>query len=153
VPGTASAGARWLLDGAPVAEPVVRSATVKALAVRFLVPLYVCLFAIAAALGEARLALLLVAPAALVSLFVLRVLYPRITHDPPLSTPPDEVEVHHDWMGMLLTLAVALVVVALVAQRYVSSAPRALALTAALLAVEAVAELRTRRATARAPGA
>lgn len=146
VPATASPGARWILDCAPIRESAVRNAAIKALFLRFVVPLYALLAVVSAALGEFPFALRLVPAAALVSLVVLRVLYPRIAVDPPLSTAPDELEVRHDWMGTLMTLAVILVFVAIAAQRALLGWPRVVAAVAALVVVEVTADLRARRA-------
>lgn len=148
---TASPRARWILDGAPLPAAAIRNGAIKALFLRFVLPLYLGLGCLALALGEGRLALLLGAPAALVSLAVLRRLYPRIVRDLPLSTAPDELDVRQDWMGLLLTLAVLLVALALLAQRFVQSYSQALLFTFTLLALEALADRRARRAQGAAP--
>jgi len=142
VPATASPGARWILDAAPVRAAAVRGGAIKALAVRFLIPLYLCLGALSATLGEGALALRLALPGALVSLAVMRILYPRVVLDAPLSTATDELEVRHDWVGLLLTLVFALVGLALFAQVFVDTWPRALGLTALLLGLELLLDRR-----------
>ncbi|MCA8980571.1 MAG: hypothetical protein H6831_11080 [Planctomycetes bacterium] len=147
VPATSSPRARWILESAPVTRAAIRGGAIKALAVRFLVPLFVVLGGLAAALAGLDFALRLTPAGFLITLVVMRVLYPQVVRDNPLSVPADEVEVQHDWMGMLATLAVGLVVLATLAQYQLASTPaRALAFTALALAVE----WRTARADRRA---
>jgi hypothetical protein len=150
VPATASPGARWILDTAPVPAAAVRNAAVKALALRFLLPLYALLAAIAASLGEGALAARLLPAALLSSLLALRVLYPRIVLDPPLSTAPDEIAARHDWMSLLLTLTVVLVGLAIFAERALTTPGRAALLAAALALVELSLDRAERRRAARA---
>ncbi len=138
VPVTSSPEARWILETAPVAERDVRSGAIKALAVRFLLPLYLALGGLAWFLAGVAFTWRLALPGALVSLISLRLLYPRCVVGAPLSVAPDEIEVHHDWTGLLISLAAALTVLALVAQRVLVSPLQTLALIVALLITEAV---------------
>ena len=145
LPVSASPRARWLVDCAPVSPAAVRGGALKALAVRFLIPLYAVLAAVAVALGEGELALRFAPAGAVVSLLVLRVLYPRVVLAPPLSTATEELEVDHDWMGLLLTLAMILVGVSFLARALVTSALHATAFTAGLVAIELVLNRRQLR--------
>ena len=147
VPGSASHAARWLHESAPVAEEAIVGGTIKAIALRFLVPLYVALFVIAAALGHLGLALRLTLPGALTSLLVLRLTYPVCVSDRPLSVAPDRLRTDLDWFGTLAVIGVALALVAILAQRFVTSLPAVLGLLVVLVAVEAaVGSSRARRA-------
>jgi hypothetical protein len=137
VPATSSPRARWILESAPVTAAAIRGGAVKALAVRFLVPLYAVLGGLAAVLAGPDFALRLAPAGFLITLVVMRVLYPIVVRDHPLSVAADEVEVQHDWMGMLATLAFMLVILAALAQYVFASTPlRALAFTLVALAIE-----------------
>ena len=143
VPVTSSPGARWMLETAPVEERDITSGTIKALAVRFLLPLYLALGGLAWLLADASFVWRLALPGALVSLLSLRLLYPRCVIGRPLSRAPGEIEVHHDWTGMLLGLAAALTVLALVAQRVLTTPLESLGLVLALLVLELVLSRRS----------
>jgi len=136
VPASASASARWILDTAPVGEREVAAGARKAVAVRFVVPLYAILFAAAWSQAGFAFALRLALPAALLSILLLRHLYAICVVGPPLSTKPDEIVVQLDWTGPLLMLAVGLTIAAVLAWRYVTSMEIGLALTVALVACE-----------------
>lgn len=137
VPATSSPRARWILESAPVTAAAIRGGAIKALAVRFLVPLYAVLGGLAAVLAGPDFALRLTPAGFLITLVVMRVLYPQVVRDNPLSVAADEVEVQHDWMGLLTTLAFALVVLAALAQYVFASTPlRAAAFTLVALAIE-----------------
>lgn len=138
VPVTASPGARWLLETAPIEERDIAGGAIKALAVRFLLPLYLALGGLAWLLADASFTWRLALPGALVSLIALRLLYPRCVVGTPLSRAPGDIEVHHDWTGLLLGLAAALTVLALVAQRVLTTPLESLGLVLALLAVELI---------------
>ena len=136
VPVSATPEARWLLDSAPIPHSAIESGAIKALAVRFLLPLYSLLALLALYFAGPFFALRLAVPGALITLISLRLLYPRCTMGLPLSTAPDQIEVRHDWTGFLLTLAVVLTIVAIAAQRLVIDLPRAAGLAAVLAGIE-----------------
>jgi len=136
VPASSSADARWILGTAPVSEASVAGGAIKALAVRFLLPLYAALAALALVLEGSEFVLRIALPGFLSSLLALRFLYPICATSPPLSVPPDEVRSDLDWTGVLLTLALVLLVVALLLQRVVGLFPGSLALSAVLALVE-----------------
>ena len=138
VPVTSSPEARWLVECAPVSPRALENGAIKALAVRFLLPLYLALAVLAAAFAGPFFALRLALPGALFTLLALRILYPRCALGVPLSTRASEIEVRHDWTGLLITLAALLTVLALFAQRYVIDVPRTLGLVAVLLVIEYV---------------
>ena len=136
VPASASAGARWIVDTAPVGEREVAAGARKAVALRFVVPLYAILFAAAWSQAGFAFALRLALPAAMLSILLLRHLYAICVVGPPLSTKPDEIVVQLDWTGPLLMLAVGLTIAAVLAWRYVTSVELGIALTGALAACE-----------------
>lgn len=136
VPVSGTPEARWLVASAPISPAAVEQGAIKALAVRFLLPLYLVLALLALYFAGPFFTLRLAIPGALVTLISLRLLYPRCTLSAPLSVAPDEIEVRHDWTGFLLTLAVVLTVVAIGAQRLITDLPRAALLVGALVALE-----------------
>jgi len=85
LPATATPAARWIVDTAPLAESSEREAAIKALAVRFLFPLYVALALVTWAQAGGELALRVAPPAAVAGLFSLRFAYPACVGAPPLS--------------------------------------------------------------------
>lgn len=137
VPATASFRARWLLETAPVAPGSIDNGALKAVAVRFLLPLYVLLFALTWSQVDLAFALRLALPGALVSLIVMRRLYPLCVGDLPLSVAPNEIEAKLDWTGTLLTLAIALTIAAVVAFKYITSIGIGLGVCAVLLLIDA----------------
>ena len=136
VPASASAAARWILDTAPVREQDVAAGARKAVAVRFLLPLYAVLFLLTWSQSGFDFALRIALPAGLLSLLLLRRLYPLCVGDPPLSVPADEVTAKLDWTGVLLMLAIGLTIVAMIAWRQVTTIGHGLAIAAVLVAAE-----------------
>jgi hypothetical protein len=136
VPASASARARWILECAPISPRAIANGALKAVAVRFILPLYVLLFAIAWSQVDASFAARLALPGACVSLIVVRLLYPMCVGDLPLSVAPDEIEAKMDWTGTLLTLAIVLTIAAMVAFAYITTIGRGLAVAAALITIE-----------------
>ncbi|MEW6073529.1 MAG: hypothetical protein AB1726_13175, partial [Planctomycetota bacterium] len=137
IPISASHTARWLHECAPVDERDVAGGAIKALAVRFLVPLYAVLAAIAVLLGSGGLALRLAPSGALTSLLVLRLLYPVCVSDRPLSVDPAAARTNPDWLGALAGVGLALALLAIVAHRFLAGPLATAGLLAALLALEA----------------
>jgi hypothetical protein len=121
LPLSASASARWLLAVSPARDEEVREGALAALAVRWLAPLLVLLGVVAGVIVGPMRALAIWPPAALVALLVLRFAHARLSEEPPLSVPPDELRVRLDWTGSLLGLGVALALLALLAARYIRS--------------------------------
>lgn len=140
VPVSASWRARWIFETGPVSTASISAGATKALAVRFLFPLYLVLFALAWWNGGAELALSLAMPGALVSMLVLQSLYPFCATEAPLSQAPDEVTSDFDLGGYLFGLALVLTVVAVLAAKYVTSIGVGVAVAAVLLAAVALGE-------------
>lgn len=118
VPATASAEARWILDGAPVPRGTIENGALKALVVRFLVPLYAVLSALAWVRSGPGFALTIAPLGFLVTLAVTRGLYGLCVSDLPLSVEPGAVKADMNWMGHILTIGMALAVVAIVALKF-----------------------------------
>jgi len=143
VQASASARARWLLDTAPCTEGEVARGAVKALAVRFLLPLYVLLSSLCFLLSDLDLVLRLALPGAMMSLIVMRRLYPMLVVDPPLSTLPDRVRTDMDWTGVLLGLGLALTIVAVFAVRFLAEPWQGALAALGLLAVDTFLDRRS----------
>jgi hypothetical protein len=140
VPASRSADARWILDSAPVGRAALAAGARKALALRFVLPLYALLFALAWSQASLDFALRMAPAGFLVSLLVLRPLYELLVREPPLSVLPERIETNMDWGGPLMMLAVGLTIAAVLALKFVTSVPIALGLCAALLAALALQE-------------
>lgn len=140
VPASESHQARWLLDCSPMHQSVANSAAIKALAVRFLLPLYAALTLIAWQGAGIEFALRLAPIAALTSLLVMRMQYTECVSDPPLSTPPESISVQLDGSGSMFVLTVGLTVLAVVANATLTSLGSAGFVLVALLAIEIWAE-------------
>jgi hypothetical protein len=147
VPASRSADARWILDSAPVAARTLAAGARKALALRFVLPLYALLFALAWSQTSLEFALRMAPAGFLVSLLVLQPLYELLVHEPPLSVLPEQIETKMDWGGPLMVLAIGLTLAAVLALEFVTSVPIALGLCAALVAAVALQERVARRAT------
>jgi hypothetical protein len=136
VPATATPAARWILDTAPIPRAAIDNGAVKAVALRFLLPLYVLLSAVAIAQGGIDIVLRLALPAAILAHIILRQLYPMCAGDLPLSVAPTDIAAKLDWTGTLLMLGIGLTVLALVALKFVDSVGIGLACSTLLLAIE-----------------
>ncbi len=137
VPASASHGARWILDGAPLATDALHAGARKAIAVRFLVPLYAVLFVLAAWQAGPGFAARLVVPAALVAWLVLQPIYELCVRDLPLSRAPDDLLVEMDWTGAMIALGALQVVLAVSAWKFLDTWPAAIG-AATLLVLMAV---------------
>jgi hypothetical protein len=148
-PGSASHAAKWLLEASPVSDHAIASGTIKAMAIRFIVPLYASLILLAALLGLVDLALRLALPGALASLAALRLAWPVCVTDRPLSVAPDRLHTSPDWFGPLAGIGIALALLAVLANRLAASPLAVAALVGALLLLEVVLARRTRSWTPR----
>ena len=146
VPASASHEARWLLDTAPVPRAAQEGGAIKAVALRFLVPLYAALFVLAWSQAGLAFAVRLALPAAILSTILLRQLYPMFVKEPPLSVAPDAIEAKVDWAGVLAGLGIGATLLAILAARFVTSLAAGLALAALLLVVERLQDAARRRA-------
>jgi len=108
----------------------------KALAVRFLVPLYVMLFALAWTRSGLAFALMLAPLGFLVSVVVNRPLYALCVSDLPLSRDANDIKADMNWMGHILTLGIVLTIAAIIALKFVTSFGIALIVCAALVLLE-----------------
>jgi hypothetical protein len=145
VPATASHEARWILETSPIAPDAHARGAVKAVAVRFLVPLYALLFVLAWTQAGLAFALRIALPAGILASILLRALYAKFVKELPLSVAPDEIEARLDWTGVLTGLGIGLTLAAILAVRYVGNLATGLALAAALVVVDGVLDRRRRR--------
>ncbi|MBL8860993.1 MAG: hypothetical protein JNK02_03195 [Planctomycetes bacterium] len=145
VPASASHAARWILDGAPLDPKALHSGARKAVAVRFLVPLYALLFGLAAWQADLDFAARLVLPAALAGWLVLGPLYERCVRDLPLARAPDDLLVEMDWTGSMIALGAAAVVAAVAAWKLLDTWPAALAAAMVLAGLAVARDLGARR--------
>lgn len=144
VPLSESPEASWLLRLAPTPRGALVNGTLKALYVRWILPLYLALAVLGFALGEAALVLRLWPLAAVLVLPVLRLLYARLVRELPLSTAPEDLRADTDWIGLVTTLAVAATFVAVAARRLLTPGLAA-ALFLLAVGVELVLDRRLRR--------
>jgi hypothetical protein len=146
VPATASAEARWILETSPLAPDSHARGAVKAVAIRFLLPLYALLFVLAWTQTDLGFALRIALPAGILSSILLRVLYAKFVKELPLSVAPDEIEARLDWAGVLTGLGIGLTLVAILAVRFVTNLGVGIAVAAALLVIDRVLDRRPDRA-------
>ncbi len=139
VPLSQSAEAAWILRTAPRTERALAEGTIKALFVRWVLPLYLVLLALGLALAQFDLLLRLWLPALALVLLLVRALYPRCVRDLPLSTAPDALRSEVDWAGWVAPLAVGLTLLAVLANRFVTW-PGGLGLAAGLILIEVTLE-------------
>ena len=144
VPASESHAARWLLETHPLPEGALAAGVIKAVALRFLVPLYVLLAALAWAQVGPLFVVRLAVPGCLLSLLVLRALYPTTVHGLPLSVPPDRIESKFDWGGSLAGYGVVLAGAGVLVNRMMPALAHGLVLIALLLALEVFSERRLR---------
>jgi len=139
VPLTESPAASWILRMSPGPVRDVSAGAIKALFVRYLLPLYGALLVLGLALAQAELILRLWLPAVLLALLLLRLMYPRCVRDLPLSVGPDALRSELDWAGLVAPLAVGLTLVAVAANRFLDW-KGGLGLALLLLSIELVLE-------------
>ncbi|MCY2959933.1 MAG: hypothetical protein NTY35_07180 [Planctomycetota bacterium] len=153
VPASASHAARWLLDGAPIDHAALHAGARKAIAVRFLFPLYAALFVLAAWQAGPGFAVRLVVPAALLAWLLIEPIYDTYVRDLPLSRSPDDLLVEMDWTGPMIALGAVQVVAAVAAWKFLAAWPAAIGVSVVLLAYAWVRERRARASSTRAQGA
>jgi hypothetical protein len=144
VPLSETPQASWILRTAPVSEGARTGGAIKALFVRWLVPLYLGLLALGLALSELEILARLWLPALLLALLLLRRLYPACVRDLPLSVAPEDLRSEVDWAGQVTALAVGSTLVAVLANRYLGVGEGILA-AGLLLAAEIGLERKLRR--------
>jgi len=138
LPATDSARARWILDMGPVSPTAIENGALKAVAVRFVLPLYIGLGALCWGLAGADLALRLTPPAFLVALGVLRASYRTCVDDNPLSTAPDDLRVELNLLSVLGAYALTLTVLAMLAHIFIKTLAVGASVTVFLVFIELV---------------
>lgn len=119
-PGTSSHRARWILDTAPVELGEIENGAFKAVAARFLAPLYLVLVVLGGLQGRLEFTLQLAGPAFLTCLIATRAVWRTCVVDLPLSTPHEKLYINNDWMGVLAVVAFALLGLAIAGARFAS---------------------------------
>jgi len=136
LPATASPGARWLLDTAPLDERALHTGALKAVAVRYLVPLQLVLTLIAWQQVSGAFALRLALPAAAVSMLALRLLYRPSVEGLPL-TEETEAAVRVDQLGgPLFAAGIGLALLSMAAERTIADPLTGVAIAAVVFAVD-----------------
>ena len=135
-----SHAARWILDSSPVAPEPIRNGVVKAVAVRFLLPLFFVLALLCWTYEGPAFTLRLVPIAFLSSILVMRQVYGSWKYEPPLSTAPDDLEAETSLFQTIATLGFILMFVALAAWRLVGTPLRAALVFLTLLVLEIVTD-------------
>ena len=117
VPASHSARARWIHQCSPVTDGALASGAIKAVATRFVLPLYAALSTLAWLQAGLWFAVRTAVPGALCSLLLCQLLYPICVTERPLSVPPDELRADLDWLGLLGGAALVLTVVSMLVER------------------------------------
>jgi len=133
---------------APLSTDALHAGARKAIAVRFLVPLYAVLFVLAAWQAGPGFAARLVVPAALVAWLVLQPIYELCVRDVPLSRAPDDLLVEMDWTGAMIALGALQVVLAVSAWKFLDRWPAAIGAAGVLLLMAVLRERAHRARTA-----
>ena len=135
-----SHAARWILDSAPVAPASIQSGVMKAVAVRFILPLFFVLALLCWTYEGPAFTLRLVPVAFMVSILVMRQVYGSWKYEPPLSTAPEDLEAEAGLFQTIATLGFILMFVALAAWRLMDTPVRAATVFLTLLALEVAAD-------------
>ncbi len=121
VPVSASHRARWILDGAPISKSEIDNAALKAIAIRFLLPLYLALGALCWSLCGVAFTLRMTPVTFLVTLTVVRQIYRGFGIENPLSVPPEEVVAEQSWFNAMMMIALVLTIAAVFAVKWLAS--------------------------------
>jgi hypothetical protein len=147
LPATASPRARWILDTAPIDERALHGGALKAIAVRYLLPLQLVLALIAWSLVDGEFAARLALPAAAVGLLALRLLYRASVDGLPLTLPTEEAVRVDALGGPLFAAGMGLVVFSVAAEKFITTPLLGLGVAVGVFALDAAID----RGTARLP--
>lgn len=145
VPASRSYRARWLLDLAPVSAEAVHNGALKALVVRFVLPMYALLAVLCASRGGLDVALRLALPATAAAIVLARGAYRTVVQAPPLSTSPEELGTGDHVFGLMVGTGMVAAVAAVVAAKWIATPAVGLAVTVALIALELGSDRASRR--------
>jgi len=146
VPTTATPAARWLVDTSPLDARTEDEGALKAVAVRLLLPLYLALGGLVAALASPELALRVGPVAVAVGLVTLRLLARRPSGRPLSVRAQDLASAWNEGLGgTLIGVGVAMTLIAVAAWRLVPSAAVGWSALGAVAAAEVVLHGRVRR--------
>lgn len=153
IPATRSPEAGWLLETAPISPAAIANGALKAVAVRFLLPVYLALSAISVALAGWDFSLRVAVPGALLTLIMMRRLFPTCVLNAPLSRGLSELEHDEDLAKSMFAQALVLPILGIAVWRLAEPWWAFTGLTLALLALELVHDRRWRATlVADAPG-
>lgn len=136
IPASRTPDASWLLETAPVPRSSIANGALKAVAIRFIFPLYILLSAVSIAFSGVEFTLRVALPGALVTLLVMRRLYPRCANATPLSRALDELEHERDLMSSMLGQSIVLPILGIAIWRLAVTPLQVGAVIAILLALE-----------------
>lgn len=146
VPISRSWEAAWLMDAAPATTADLQAGAMKALVVRFVVPLYLLFAILTYSLTGAEAILRLTLPAFCVATLAVARLWPLCVAAPPLSMSPEDFTPPTAWYGSLVGWAMGLTILAIFVERKVEAPLGTLAFVAVALALVWHAERRLRAA-------
>ncbi len=140
VPATATPEARWIVDCSPLEPADEAGGARKAVAVRFLAPLYLALGILTWLRGDLALALRLTPVAAAAGLLALRLAWGFFVRHPPLSTAASELGSAWDDSSSsgMFVVAIGATFLAIGAWSLVPSPTAAFVILAVVLALEAL---------------
>jgi len=144
VPATATPEARWIVDCSPLEPADEAGGARKAVAVRFLAPLYLALGILTWLRGDPDLALRLTPVAAAAGILALRFSWDYFVRQPPLSTAASDLGSAWDdsSSGGMFVVAIGATFLAIAAWRLVPSPTAAFVILAVVLALEALGRRR-----------
>ncbi len=136
VPASRTPDASWILKTAPISKSAIANGALKAVAIRFIFPLYILLSAVSVAFSGVEFTLRLAIPGALVSLLVMRRLFPSCATTTPLSRDLSDLEHDQDLMKSMFGQAVVLPILGIVVWKFAVTPGQVAGLIGVLLAIE-----------------
>ena len=121
VPISRSWQAAWLIESAPATTASLQLGAMKALVVRFVVPLYLLFALLTFSLTGAEAILRLTLPAFCVAALAVAHLWPLCVAAPPLSMSPEDFTPPTAWYASLVGWAMGLTILAIFVERKVEA--------------------------------
>jgi len=152
VPATSTPAARWIVDTSPISPTAEREGALKAVAIRFLLPLGLALALVTWTQGGLAFTLRLALPAAVATIVALRALWPLCVDRPPLSTPAADLGTawKNEFTGILFALAAATTIAAIATWRLVKTPEVGIGIVALAVLIEWLRMRTPRRGTSAA---
>lgn len=136
IPASRTPEASWILETSPTAPAAIANGALKAVAVRFVLPLFVMLSAVSTAFAGFEFTLRVALPGALVTLLVMRRLYPSCACGTPLSRGLMELEHDQDLMKSMIAQSLVLPILGIAAWKFASGPAQVLILVSLLVLAE-----------------